>query len=110
MTPYGNIYLTPMNMTTNPEATRKEKRIKKSMMIKQRLHVLIKLKSLSEFAKFEGYGSVFGVKDTFDDVLIPLAHLQKSYVSGEKKRCTACYRNTNWMNLSVFIVKLNRMR
>lgn len=38
---------------------------------KHRLDVPLKLKSIGESGEFDGYGSVFGVKDSFDDVVIP---------------------------------------
>ena len=40
-------------------------------MTKQRLDIPLKLKSVSDSGEFEGYGSVFGVKDSFDDVVVP---------------------------------------
>lgn len=41
------------------------------MQTKQRLDVPLKLKSVSETGEFEGYGSVFGVKDSYDDIVVP---------------------------------------
>lgn len=41
------------------------------MQTKQRLDVPLRLKSVSDSGEFEGYGSVFGVKDSFDDIVIP---------------------------------------
>ncbi|MGV7962031.1 HK97 family phage prohead protease [Photorhabdus tasmaniensis] len=41
------------------------------MMTKQRLDVPLKLKSVNDSGEFEGYGSVFGVKDSFDDIVLP---------------------------------------
>ncbi|EQB98528.1 HK97 family phage prohead protease [Photorhabdus temperata] len=41
------------------------------MMTKQRLDVPLKLKSVSDSGEFEGYGSVFGVKDSYDDIVLP---------------------------------------
>ncbi|MCU1787512.1 HK97 family phage prohead protease [Pectobacterium polaris] len=40
-------------------------------MTKQRLDIPLQLKSVSDSGEFEGYGSVFGVKDSYDDVVIP---------------------------------------
>ncbi len=37
------------------------------MQTKQRLDVPLSLKSVSDSGEFEGYGSVFGVKDSHDD-------------------------------------------
>ena len=33
------------------------------------------LKSVSDAGKFEGYGSVFGVKDSYDEIVVPGAFL-----------------------------------
>ncbi|MBD2797729.1 HK97 family phage prohead protease [Xenorhabdus sp. 18] len=41
------------------------------MMTKQRLDVPLKIKSVSDSGEFEGYGSVFGVKDSYDDIVLP---------------------------------------
>ncbi len=41
------------------------------MKTKQRLDVPLKIKSVSDTGEFEGYGSVFGVKDTYDDIVLP---------------------------------------
>lgn len=41
------------------------------MMTKQRMDFPLKLKSVSDSGEFEGYGSVFGVKDSYDDVVVP---------------------------------------
>ncbi|SIY24973.1 phage pro-head protease [Shigella sonnei] len=38
------------------------------MQTKQRLDVPLSLKSVSDSGEFEGYGSVFGVKDSHDEV------------------------------------------
>lgn len=40
------------------------------MQTKQRLDVPLSLKSVSDSGEFEGYGSVFGVKDSHDDVVV----------------------------------------
>lgn len=40
------------------------------MQTKQRLDVPLSLKSVSDSGEFEGYGSVFGVKDSHDDVVM----------------------------------------
>ncbi|MDM4246501.1 HK97 family phage prohead protease, partial [Klebsiella oxytoca] len=39
-------------------------------MTKQRLDIPLKLKSVSDSGEFECYGSVFGVKDSYDDVVV----------------------------------------
>lgn len=41
------------------------------MLTKQRMDFPLKLKSVSDSGEFEGYGSVFGVKDSYDDIVIP---------------------------------------
>ncbi|MBD2779693.1 HK97 family phage prohead protease [Xenorhabdus szentirmaii] len=41
------------------------------MMTKQRFDVPLKIKSVSDSGEFEGYGSVFGVKDSYDDIVLP---------------------------------------
>ena len=42
-----------------------------SMMTKQRLDIPLKIKSVTETGEFEGYGSVFGVKDSYSDIVVP---------------------------------------
>lgn len=42
-----------------------------TMQTKQRLDVPLKLKSVDDSGVFEGYGSVFGVKDSYDDIVVP---------------------------------------
>lgn len=54
------------------------------MQNKQRLDVPLKLKSVSDSGEFEGYGSVFGVKDSYDDVVVPGA-FSKSLQSWREK-------------------------
>ena len=53
-------------------------------MTKQRLDIPLKLKSVSDSGEFEGYGSVFGVKDSYDDVVVPGA-FSKSLQSWREK-------------------------
>ena len=40
------------------------------MQTKQRLDIPLKIKSISETGEFEGYGSVFGVEDSYSDVVV----------------------------------------
>ena len=40
-------------------------------MTKQRLDIPLKIKSVTETGEFEGYGSVFGVKDSYSDIVVP---------------------------------------
>jgi len=47
------------------------------MLTKQRLDFPLELKSVSDTGEFEGYGSVFGVKDSYGDIVVPGA-FQKS--------------------------------
>lgn len=47
------------------------------MTLKKRLDVSLQIKSVSETGEFEGYGSVFGVKDSYSDIVVPGA-FQKS--------------------------------
>nr|WP_304188485.1 HK97 family phage prohead protease [Hafnia alvei] len=53
-------------------------------MIKQRLDVPLKLKSVNDSGEFEGYGSVFGVKDCFDDIVVPGAFTKSLSLWREK--------------------------
>jgi len=39
------------------------------MLTKNRLHTSLKIKSVSDSGEFEGYGSVFGVKDSYSDIV-----------------------------------------
>ncbi|WP_143706592.1 HK97 family phage prohead protease [Xenorhabdus innexi] len=41
------------------------------MIIKQRLDMPLNVKSVSDTGEFEGYGSVFGLKDSTDDIVLP---------------------------------------
>ena len=47
------------------------------MLTKQRLDIPLTVKSISDTGEFEGYGSVFGVKDSYSDIIVPGA-FQKS--------------------------------
>lgn len=40
-------------------------------MTQQRLDMPLKIKAVNDAGEFEGYGSVFGVKDTFEDLVVP---------------------------------------
>ena len=51
---------------------------------KQRLDIPLQLKSVSDSGEFEGYGSVLGVKDSYDDVVVPGA-FSKSLQSWREK-------------------------
>ncbi|MDE9544217.1 HK97 family phage prohead protease [Xenorhabdus bovienii] len=41
------------------------------MITKQRLDMPLNMKSVSDSGEFEGYGSVFGLKDSTDDIVLP---------------------------------------
>lgn len=47
------------------------------MLTKNKLHAGLKIKSVSDTGEFEGYGSVFGVKDSYSDIVVKGA-FQKS--------------------------------
>ncbi len=57
-----------------------------SMMTKQRLDIPLKIKSVTETGEFEGYGSVFGVKDSYSDIVVPGA-FQASLNEWREKGC-----------------------
>ena len=59
------------------------------MQTKQRLDVPLSLKSVSDSGEFEGYGSVFGVKDSHDDVVVPGAFTTTLQKWSEKKALPA---------------------
>lgn len=46
------------------------------MKTKQRLDMPLTIKSVSDSGEFEGYGSVFGVKDSYSDIVVPGAFLK----------------------------------
>lgn len=46
------------------------------MKTKQRLDMPLSIKSVSDTGEFEGYGSVFGVKDSYSDIVVPGAFLK----------------------------------
>ena len=54
------------------------------MQTKQRLDIPLKIKSLTDTGEFEGYGSVFGVEDSYSDVVVKGA-FQKSLASWAEK-------------------------
>lgn len=56
------------------------------MQTKQRLDVPLKIKSLSETGEFEGYGSVFGVEDSYSDVVVKGAFEKSLSLWAEKGR------------------------
>lgn len=54
------------------------------MLTKQRLDMPLTLKTVSDSGEFEGYGSVFGVKDSHSDIVMPGA-FQKSLAAWSRK-------------------------
>lgn len=46
------------------------------MTMTRRMDLPLRLKSVSEEGEFEGYGSVFGVKDSYDDIVMPGAFVE----------------------------------
>lgn len=54
------------------------------MQTKQRRDLQLTIKSVSETGEFEGYGSVFGVKDSHADIIVPGAY-QKSLARWKEK-------------------------
>ncbi|ERK18609.1 GTA prohead protease [Pantoea sp. AS-PWVM4] len=58
-------------------------------MNKQRMDIPLKLKSVSDGGEFEGYGSVFGVKDSYDDVVVPGAFAASLQMWKEKNSMPA---------------------
>lgn len=54
------------------------------MATKQRLDIPLTLKSVSDTGEFDGYGSVFGVKDSYSDIVMPGA-FQKSLAAWQEK-------------------------
>ena len=52
---------------------------------KQRLDIPFQIKSINDAGEFEGYGSVFGVKDAYDDIVIKGA-FQKSLDKWKNKK------------------------
>ncbi len=76
------------------------------MQTKQRLDVPLSLKSVSDSGEFEGYGSVFGVKDSHDDVVMSGA-FAASLRAWSDRKASPLRRSgsTAWMNPSVFTPK-----
>lgn len=59
------------------------------MQTKQRLDIPLKIKSVSESGEFEGYGSVFGVEDSYSDVVVKGAFQKSLALWAEKGRLPA---------------------
>ena len=56
------------------------------MQTKQRLDIPLKIKSLTDTGEFEGYGSVFGVEDSYSDVVVKGAFQKSLSFWAEKGR------------------------
>ncbi|WP_234083012.1 HK97 family phage prohead protease [Enterobacter quasiroggenkampii] len=54
------------------------------MTLKRRIDVPLEVKSVNDAGEFEGYGSVFGVKDSYGDIVVPGA-FAKSLSDWSKK-------------------------
>lgn len=59
------------------------------MLTKKRLDVPLQIKSVSETGEFEGYGSVFGVKDSYSDIVEKGAFIKSLAAWSEKGRLPA---------------------
>lgn len=59
------------------------------MLTKQRLDIPLTVKSVSDSGEFEGYGSVFGVKDSDSDIIVPGAFAKSVAAWQEKGRLPA---------------------
>ncbi len=59
------------------------------MKTKQRLDFSLNIKSVNDAGEFEGYGSVFGVKDSYSDIVVPGAFQKSLKKWGEKGQLPA---------------------
>ncbi|MDU1061627.1 MAG: HK97 family phage prohead protease [Leclercia adecarboxylata] len=59
------------------------------MTIKRRIDVPLEVKSVSEAGEFEGYGSVFGIKDSYGDIVVPGAFAKSLNTWSQKGRMPA---------------------
>ncbi|MCX8641679.1 MULTISPECIES: HK97 family phage prohead protease [unclassified Gilliamella] len=59
------------------------------MTLKKCIDVSLTIKSITDSGEFEGYGSVFGVKDSYDDIVIKGAFAESLKRWNEKKRMPA---------------------
>ncbi len=67
-------------------------------MQKKHLNVPFEIKSVSATGEFEGYGSVFGVEDSYGDVVMPGAFKRTLSEWSQKVVCLPCCGSTNQMN------------
>lgn len=70
------------------------------MQTKQRLDVPLSLKSVSDSGEFEGYGSVFGVKDSHDDVVMSGAFAASLRAWSDRKALTPISITTNFNTIN----------
>lgn len=59
------------------------------MMLKRRIDVPLEVKSVNDAGEFEGYGSVFGVKDSYGDIVVPGAFAKSLSDWSKKERLPA---------------------
>lgn len=59
------------------------------MLTKQRLDIPLTVKSVGDSGEFEGYGSVFSVKDSYSDIIVPGAFAKSLAAWQEKGRLPA---------------------
>lgn len=59
------------------------------MLTKQRLDIPLTVKSVGDSGEFDGYGSVFGVKDSYSDIIVPGAFAKSLAAWQEKGRLPA---------------------
>lgn len=59
------------------------------MTVKRRIDVPLEVKSVNDAGEFEGYGSVFGVKDSHGDIVIPGAFTKSLTNWSQKGRLPA---------------------
>lgn len=59
------------------------------MTLKKCIDVPLTIKSITDSGEFEGYGSVFGVKDSYDDIVIKGAFAESLKRWNDKKRMPA---------------------
>ncbi|HCD7552984.1 TPA: HK97 family phage prohead protease [Citrobacter farmeri] len=59
------------------------------MTLKRRIDVPLEVKSVNDAGEFEGYGSVFGVKDSYGDIVVPGAFTKSLSDWSQKGRMPA---------------------
>ena len=80
-----------------------------TLRTKQRLDLALTIKSVSDTGEFEGYGSVFGVEDSYGDVVVKGA-FEKSLASWrEKGRLPAMLWQHDTTSQSAFTQRCEKM-